>query len=309
MKRIIIDCDPGIDDAQAIMMAYQHPEIKIEAITTVIGNVGVELTTANALKVLDVLEAEPIPVYPGAQSALVGKSSDASFVHGKDGLGDVGVPESQRQPEDEHAALALIRLAKENPGELELIAIGPLTNLALAVSLDPELPKRFKRLVIMGGAYYGQGNTLNLPAEFNIYADADAAAVVFENWPKLTMITWEATMAHGMPIAQFKSMLKNDNQRSQFLEKISRKTLEFITKVLNREMSYAADPLAMAVLIDPEIVLKSELKNVQIERYGQLSRGMTVVDWWGMTQNEPNVELIYSVDPDKFSSYLKLAVE
>ena len=309
MRRIVIDCDPGIDDAEAIMMAYQHPETKIEAITTVAGNVGVEKTTANALKILDVLDAEPIPVFRGAHTALAGHREDASFVHGEDGLGDVGIPESERKAEGEHAALALIRLAKENPGELELIAIGPLTNLALALRLDPELPSRYKRLVIMGGAYLGQGNTLNLPAEFNIFADPDAAAVVFDNWPQLTMVSWEATMAHGMPIEQFKDMFDTDNPRGQFLKKVTRKTIEFLTTVLKREMSYAADPLAMAVMLEPEIVLEYEMKYVQVERFGKVSRGMTVVDWWGFTQKEPNTNIIIKVDPNRFHALLKSAVD
>jgi purine nucleosidase len=309
MKRIIIDCDPGIDDAQAIMMAYMHPDIKIEAITTVAGNVGIAHTSANALKILDVLDAEPIPVYAGAAAALVETGADASYVHGEDGLGGCGIPASERGLEEEPAALALIRLAKENPGELELIAIGPLTNLALALHLDPDLPSRFKRLVIMGGAIYAQGNTTNFPAEFNIFADPDAATVVFDRWPELTMVSWEATIAHGMQLEDFTKLLAYDNPRSQFLKKTTRKTLEFLKEVLNRDMSYAADPLAMAVLMEPEIIRKEVHKFVQIERHGQLSRGMTVIDWWDMSKQSPNVHVILEVDMDRFFELLTMAVK
>ncbi len=309
MKRIVIDCDPGIDDAEAIMMAYMHPDVKIEAITTVSGNVGVEHTSLNALKILDVLDADPIPVFAGSATALVEKGENASYVHGEDGLGGCGIPESQRTLEEEHAALALIRLGKENPGELELIAIGPLTNLALALRLDPELPSRYKKLVIMGGAMYAQGNTSNLPAEFNIFADPDAAAVVFDSWPELTMISWEATISHGMPMDDFKALMTFDNKRSKFLKKVTKKTIEFLLKVLNRNMSYAADPLAMAVLIEPEIVKKSEHRFVQIERFGRLSRGMTVVDWWGMSKQPPNVHVILEVDMTRFYEILQMAVK
>jgi purine nucleosidase len=307
MKRIVIDCDPGIDDAEAIMMAHQHPNVKIEAITTVAGNVGVAHTSKNALKILDVLDAGPIPVFAGSKTALVEQGEDASYVHGEDGLGGVDIPKSSRKLEDEPAALALIRLGKENPGELELIAIGPLTNLALALRLDPELPTYYKKLVIMGGAHYAQGNTPNLPAEFNIFADPDAAAVVFDNWPGLTMVSWEATIAHGMAIEDFEVLLNFDNPRSRFLKKITKKTLEFLSQVLNREMSYAADPLAMAVLMEPDIVIESVEKFVQIERMGQLSRGMTVVDWWGLSKNPPNVNIILKVDAERFYQLLKMA--
>ena len=307
MRRIIIDCDPGIDDAQAIMMAYQHPDAKIEAIMTVAGNVGVSLTTANALKVLDALNAGHIPVFPGSASGLVQKSKNASYVHGEDGLGDAGIPNSQRKAEEEPAALALIRLAKAHPGELELIAIGPLTNLALALRLDPGLAARFKRLVIMGGAYFAQGNTPNHPAEFNIFADPDAASVVFENWPGLTMISWEATVAHGIPIDDFKALLSLDNPRSRFLAQIIEKPLEFMLTMFDRSMSFAADPLAMAVLLEPQIIFASEQKYVQIERYGQLSRGMTVVDWLGLSKQPPNTNIILKVDEERFFQLLKMA--
>ncbi|MFN2305196.1 MAG: nucleoside hydrolase [Anaerolineales bacterium] len=305
MRRIIIDCDPGIDDAQAIMMAYQYPEVKIEAITTVASNVGVDLTTANTLKVLDALNAEEIPVYAGAKSGLVQTSPNVSIVHGKDGLGDADIPTSNRHVAEGPAALALIQLANAYPEEVELIAIGPLTNLALAIRLDPDLASRYKHLVIMGGAYFAQGNTPNHPAKFNIFADADAAAVVFENWFGFTMISWEATVAHGISMEALTSLLVYDNPRSQFLAKISEKPLNFMAKRLNRNMSFTASPLAMAVLLEPEIVLVSEQKYVQIERYGQLSRGMTVVDWLGLSHQSPNTNIVLEVDTYRFFHLLK----
>ncbi len=309
MRRIVIDCDPGIDDAQAIMMAHCHPDIKIEAITTVSGNVGVEHTAANALKILDILDAEPVPVYAGAASGLVTEGQNASYVHGEDGLGGVDIPESKRKLEEKPAALALIDLAKENPGELELIAIGPLTNLALALRLDPELPSRYKKLVIMGGAHFAQGNTPNYSAEFNLFADPDAAAVVFANWPKFTMISWEATISHGMPIEDFTALFEFDNKRSKFLRDITQHTIKFLREVLNREMSFAADPLAMAVLMEPEIVEEVAERYVQVERTGELSRGMTVIDWWGMSKKPANVEIILKVNQDRFYQLMKNAFE
>ncbi|MCB2202598.1 nucleoside hydrolase [bacterium] len=309
MKRIVIDCDPGIDDAQAIMMAYQHPGVQIEAITTVSGNVDVEYTAANALKILDVLGASPIPVYAGAATALVEQGENASWVHGEDGLGGLAIPPSKRQLEEKHAALALIDLAKASPGELELIAIGPLTNLALAIRLDPDLPSRYKKLVIMGGAHLGQGNTGNYPAEFNIYADPDAASIVFENWPGLTMISWEATIAHGLPLSDFVALGEYDNPRSEFFKAITQSTTKLLREVLNRELSFAADPLAMAVMLEPEIVQEATEKYVQIERMGRLSRGMTVIDWWNKSKKAPNVKIVLKVDSQRFFELLRSAFD
>ena len=309
MRRIVIDCDPGIDDAQAIMMAYQHPGVHIEAITTVAGNVGVDHTSENALKILDALDADPVPVFVGARTALVETGNRASHIHGEDGLGDAGLPVSSRQLENEPAALALIKMGKENPGELELIAIGPLTNLALALRLDPDLPSRYKRLVVMGGAYYAQGNTPNLPVEFNFYADPDAAAVVFDNWPMLTLVTWEATLAHGIDLARYDALMNFDNKRSQFLKKITRKLAIFMKEVFRRDVSYLADPLAMAVLLEDDIILEAIEKHVLIERTGALTRGMTVVDWFDHSKNKPNALIVKKVDQDRFIALLQMAFE
>ena len=308
MKRIVIDCDPGIDDAQAIMMAYLHPDVKIEAITTVAGNVGIHNTSANALKILDVLQAEDIPVFAGAATALVHQAENAAYVHGEDGLGDCGIPVSKRKLQEEHAALALVRLANENPGELELIAIGPLTNLALATRLDPDLPKKYKKLVIMGGTIYGQGNTTNTAAEFNIFADPEAASVVFENWNGLSMISWEATLAHGINLQKFESFLNFDTDRSRFLKKATEKLLIFLVEGLNRDKSYAADPLAMAVLLEPDIVKKSEHLYVHVECGGEASRGMTALDWFGMTRKPANTHVILEVDKERFFDLLESIV-
>lgn len=300
MKRIIIDCDPGIDDSQAIMMAYLHPEIHIEAIMSVAGNVGIEKTTANVLKVLDVLNADPIPVYRGAAGALVESSPDASLFHGEDGLGGVDLPGSKRIIEARPAALGLIEWGKKYPRELSLIAIGPLTNLALALRLDPSLPSRYEKLVVMCGAYHARGNTVNLPAEFNIFADPDAAAVVFMGWPGLTMVSWEVTLANAIPFGEIFSMLEHENPRSKFLKQIMAYSNDILGRTYGSEKFFSADALAMAVMIEPDIIEHVETRYVQIERCGYLSRGMTVVDWTGSSGNAPNTNIVMKVNYGRF---------
>ncbi len=309
MKRIVIDCDPGIDDAQAIMMAYMHPSIKIEAITSVAGNVSVEKTTKNVLKILDVLEADAIPVFSGAVSPLAEPGEDASYFHGEDGLGGALLPDSNRWVEGESAASGLISLGKKYPGELELIALGPLTNLALALKLFPELPNLYQRLVIMGGAYLAQGNSPNLAAEFNVYADPEAAAVVLESWPKLTMVTWETTISHGIKGDLMDAMASKDNPRSKLLKEWNDFSKKFDRHFGKESVSFTADPLAMAVLIEPGIVKGSIQKFVQVERFGKMSRGMTVVDWWGKYNRYPNVNIITEVDLPAFVELYRLAFD
>src|SRR5438105_2516675 len=140
MRRLVIDTDPGVDDAHAIMMAFAHPDVRVEALTTVAGNVSLEQATRNALIILDVI-GQDAPVFPGCEDALVIPTPRRAISHGTDGLGDSGYPPSLRQAASEHAVQALIRLATEAPGALTLVALGPLTNIALATRLDPLLPQ------------------------------------------------------------------------------------------------------------------------------------------------------------------------
>ncbi|MBL8093373.1 MAG: nucleoside hydrolase [Anaerolineales bacterium] len=307
MHRLIIDTDPGVDDAHAILMALAHPNARVEAITVVAGNVGLEHTAPNALKILDVAGAD-VPVYRGAAGPLVLPSENAAGVHGADGLGDAGLPVSSRHFEAEHAANALVRLANAEPGALTLIAIGPLTNLALAVRLDPELPGKFKKLVVMGGAIHSRGNTSTASAEFNIFADPEAAHVVFSTWPRLTLVSWETTLAHGFSAEVVQRFFKLGTPRAEFFRRTNEKLITYVTEVLGREMLFAPDGLAMAVALEPEIVKHAEVRPVTIELHGRHTRGQTVIDWLGRGGKPANVEIVLEVDLQRFISLMELGL-
>ncbi len=307
MERMIIDTDPGVDDAHAIMMALAHPDVTVEALTVVAGNVGLQHTVANACKILDVFDLD-IPVYAGCDSALIPRSGDAAHVHGEDGLGDAGIPASGRRVEEEHASAALVRLANQSPGEITLVAIGPLTNLAVALKLDPDLPAKFKHLLIMGGAVHARGNTENVSAEFNIYADPEAAHMVFESWPEVTVISWEATTDHAIPYETVQHWLGLDTPRSRFFMKISARVRTFIREVLGRTEMYGADGLAMAVALEPQIVRRAERHYLQVETAGQYSRGQTIVDWYDRSGQSGNAHIILEVDLDRFHQLMEMAL-
>jgi purine nucleosidase len=307
MVRLVIDTDPGVDDAHAIMVALSHPGVRVEAITTVSGNVGVDLTTANACKILDVM-GKDVPVYAGSQYALIARNPHADYVHGKDGLGDAGIPASNRKVNDEHAANALVRLGNQFPGELTLVALGPLTNLALATCLDPDLPKKYQKLVIMGGAIRAQGNTTPT-TEFNIFTDPEAADIVFKAWKGLTIVSWETTMAHPFDTPQVEELMAFDTPRAEFFRKITENTIKFIAQFVGRKMLFAADFLAMAVAIEPEVVLRAETKYVEMELYGMNTRGQTVVDWMGSRQKEPNAVLPLEMDSARLWELFKMAFQ
>jgi purine nucleosidase len=299
MNRLIIDTDPGVDDAHAILLALAHPDVQVEAITTVNGNVNLDLTTANALKILDAAGRD-VPVYRGCDRPLINRLVHAAHVHGEDGLGDCNIPASKKAAQSEHAVHALVRMANENPGEFTLAAIGPLTNLAVALSIDPDLPKKIKRLVIMGGAIYGKGNTETVTSEFNIHTDPEAAHMVFSAWPMLTLLSWETTLAHVFTRETLNRFFNLGTSRAKFFHDTNQKILKFIEERLRQDILFAPDGLALAAAVEPGIVTKSEKKYVTVELHGAHTRGQTVVDWYGSTRKEPNTEIILEVNQDRF---------
>lgn len=299
MQKIIIDTDPGVDDAHAILLALAHPEVHVEAITAVNGNVGLEHTTANALKIMDAA-GKDVPVFAGCAAPLINIPFHASFVHGKDGLGDCNLPSSKRTIEKEHASNTLVRLANEHPGEITLVAIGPLTNLAVALRLDPTLPTKYKKLVVMGGAHYSRGNTANVTAEFNFFTDPEAAHMVLSAWPMTTILTWETTLAHLLTGEDLKHIFSLKTSKSKFFEATSHPVRTYIQNVLHQEVLFAPDGLAMAIAIEPHIVKRAETRHVSIELTGTHTRGQMCVDWMGTRKNPANVEIVMEIDQPRF---------
>ena len=308
MERLIIDTDPGVDDAQAILLATAHPNAKVEALLAVGGNVGLDHTVRNALTIVEVT-GQDIPVYAGCAYPLVMFGEDASHFHGHDGLGDIGLVPKVRQAESEHASLALLRMANDAPGEYTLVAIGPLTNIAVALKLDPELPNKLKRLVVMGGAVTARGNTRNVSAEFNIYHDPEAAHVVFAGWEQqgkmIELVDWEATVRHAIPKGVLQQWMALNTPKSRFYQAISAKTLQFTAQLAGQRVMFAADPLAMAVALEPDIVTKAESRHVAVELTGMYTRGQTTVDWRGRNGRTPNTNIILEVDTDRFFALME----
>lgn len=303
--QLLIDTDPGVDDALAILMAHAHGDVV--ALTVAAGNVGLDHTVRNACRLVDLLKAST-PVFAGCPDPLVrAPEEDAAFVHGVDGFGDVGYPDPVAVARAEHAALALIRLTTERPGELTLVALGPLTNLALAVRLDPSLPGRVARLVIMGGAVTGHGNTGKIPAEFNIGFDPEAAHVVFTAFPLFDLVDWEATVRHAFDDSVLDAWLAAGDERAELFGRIFQVARRF-NAAHERSGFIAADALAMAVALDPSVVVRSELRHVAIELDGRLTRGATVVDWNKRLGGTPNARIVLEVDQARFGAQIAAAL-
>lgn len=303
--QLLIDTDPGVDDALAILMAHAHADVV--GLSVAAGNVGLAHTVRNARTLVDLVGAST-PVFAGCPTPLVRQpEEDAAFVHGTDGFGDVGFPEPQAVAQEEAAALALIRLTRERPGELTLVALAPLTNLALALRLDPTLPERVGRLVVMGGAVTGLGNTGKVPAEFNIGFDPEAAHVVFEAFPQFDLVDWEATLRYAFDDAEFDRWLAAGDHRAEFFGQVFGTARAFNLAHARRGV-IAADALAMAVAIDPSIVTRSERRHVAVELDGRLTRGATVVDWAGRMKRPPNANIVMEVDAARFAAMVRRAL-
>jgi purine nucleosidase len=305
--RLVIDTDPGVDDAHAILMACRHPKASIAAISTVHGNVPLDQTTRNALSILE-LAGSDAPVFVGAAQPLAGPLIAASAVHGADGLGGHGRSPSIQPATDDSAAQVFIRLSHEEPGRLTFVMLGPLTNLALALSLDPGLPQRVRRLVVMGGAVRATGNA-SAVAEFNMLADPEAASIVFARWGSpIDLITWEATLAHPIEADRFDSIIGGPSDRAAFLRAIYDAPRAFVADAYGRTEVLVPDPLAMAVALEPAIVLEEQLGVIDMELGGRLRRGQTVLLPPWLTQRDANARIITSVEHGGLESLLGLAV-
>lgn len=298
--KIIIDSDPGIDDIVAIILAIKSRKFDIMGITTVEGNCSLDNAIKNTFKVLDLVASNHIPVYKGSEIALNNRKVDATEVHGANGIGGVYIKESKRKCEKESAIDFLIKTVNENPGEVTIVAMGPLTNLAYCIMQDNNFVQNVKKLVIMGGAENG-GNVTEF-AEFNFYKDPEAADIVFKSgFREVIMIGLDVTtkLTLSEPLEQ---LLKNiNNEVSTFIYDISRIGAKFDREVLGKEGFILNDPLTIAYLLD-ENVIKIKNAYVKIEKMGD-KIGKSIVKI-ADEQTESNCKFAYEVDVKKFYNIL-----
>ncbi|KGM55724.1 nucleoside hydrolase [Lysobacter arseniciresistens ZS79] len=302
---LLIDTDPGVDDALALLMAFNDPRHAVVGLTVAAGNVGLQHTVANALKLCEVAGVD-VPVFAGCATPLLHLAEDAGYVHGRDGFGDVGYVPAARKAEAEHAALAILRLSHEHAGRLLLVALGPLTNLALALRLDPTLPSRVGRLVVMGGAVTGRGNT-SAVAEFNIGFDPEAAHIVFDAFPRADLADWEAVLEHGFPHREVERWLACGSARATFYELISRKTRQWAGDSRG-DRWHSADALAMAFALEPDGALEVAERPLAVELAGHHSRGATIVDWQRRGGAPDNAAILLRYDQRRFEALIEAAL-
>ena len=282
-RRVIIDTDPGIDDAMAILLALNSPELKVEALTVVPGNVEAWQGLENALKLVSLAGRCDLPVAGGAQHPLNQKLITAQFWHGKNGLAGVELPAAKCKADSRFGPDLIIELVHRYPHDITLVPVGPLTNIALAVSKDPSIVPLVRDVVIMGGSV--SGGNVNGAAEANIYGDPEAASIVFSAGWMVTMIGSDVGERTLMTRKHMNELQAAHGPESDFIYKLAD---YYVTRSENSGYSGAAmyDPLAVATVIDPTLVTLKDM-HVDVETKGEFTRGETVANRMG--SNEKNV--------------------
>jgi purine nucleosidase len=302
-QKIIVDADPGQDDALAILLAFGSPELEVLGITAVAGNVPLKLTQLNARKICELANRSDVKVFAGAIRPLVRQLVTAEEVHGKTGLNGPDLPEPKMQLQKGHAVDFIIdTLMREEKGTVTLCALGPLTNIALALIREPRIAPRIKELVLMGGGFFEGGN-VTPAAEFNIYVDPQAADVVLKAGIPTVIMPLDVT---------HKAL--TTRTRSQAIRALNTKVSKAVVELLEYferfdEQKYGTDggplhdPCVIAYLVKPDL-FKGRQCNVSVEMASELTMGMTVVDWWGVTRRPKNAMVMRDIDADAFFALL-----
>ncbi len=301
MKRILLDCDPGHDDMMAMMVASSHPDIELLGVTTVAGNQTGERTFANAGKVLTLMRETDTPLARGCDYPLTRELETAPNIHGVSGLDGADLPESTIVPREEHAVefLEHTLMAAEEP--VTVVPTGPLTNIALLLRKNPAVAEKIERIVLMGGAVYDSNVTP--AAEFNIYVDPEAAEIVFGCGRPITMVGLDVTNRALFTVEEIDAI----EDRGGRVSRIVAPLLRFFAAAYDENFGVAGAPLhdALAVMasVEPDILTTRRLR-VEVETRGVFTRGRTVVDVYGVTGEEPNADVAFELDVNRFKAII-----
>lgn len=303
MRKFLIDTDTASDDAVALIMAHQWSNIDVVAVTVVNGNVSVEQGVKNALYTLEVCNAST-PVYMGCGKPMLRQHAYADWFHGSDGMGNMHYPESSLKPQSEHAVDVIIDIIRKYPNEITLVTLGPLTNIAVALLRAPDIAPLVKRCVIMGGAANTLGN-VTPAAEYNIWVDPEAAKIVFHSGMSMEMVGWELSRNDAALTGAEIEKINNFGTTKARLAIDSNKTaIEASINIQGASGLTLADPVAMVVALDPEIVTHQGKYFVDVETQSKLTRGATVVDQLGVLKKSPNMNVIWSIDVPRWKEHL-----
>jgi purine nucleosidase len=303
IRKIIIDTDPGQDDAVAILVALASPELEVLGITAVAGNVPLSLTEKNARKICELAGRPEIKVFAGAMHPMLRQLVTAENVHGKTGLNGPDLPEPTMPLQKQHAVdFILETLMREEAGSVTLCPLGPLTNIALALEREPKIAPRIREIVLMGGGFFEGGN-VTPAAEFNIYVDPHAADVVLKSGIPIVMVPLDCThkaLTTAKRVAAFRGLGSRPGiATAEMLEFFER----FDESKYGTDGGPLHDPCVIAYLLKPELFSGRHI-NISVEIASELTMGMTVADWWGVTKRPKNVTYLRDVDHEGFFELL-----
>lgn len=304
-RKIIIDTDPGQDDAVAILLALASPqELEVMGIVAVAGNVGLEQNALNALKVVELSGRTDVKVYAGCPRPMMRELVTAEHVHGQTGLDGPDLPDPELGLQEQHGVDFIVdTLMKEPPKTVTLCALGPLTNLAMALVKEPRIASRIREIVLMGGAYFEVGN-ITPAAEFNIYVDPEAAQTVFKCGAPIVMMPLDVTHQMLSTAERIEAFRAIGNRTGQAVAAMLGFSERFDLEKYQWQGAPLHDPCVTAYLLRPEI-FTGRLCNVEIETASPLTRGMTVADYWHVTGRARNATFIRNGDADAFYALLR----
>jgi purine nucleosidase len=297
-RRVVLDTDPGIDDALAILLGLASPEIDLAGLSVVHGNCTLAEALANTLALLELGGAPALPVAAGCPVPLLRPPFTAPETHGAGGLGDASLPPAAATPVAEHAVDMLIREIMAAPGEVTLVAVGPLTNVALALRREPRLAAAVREVIFMGGAFQVDGNTTPV-AEFNVYVDPHALQIVLDAGMPLTIIPWDITREVRLTQAHVDRLLGRGGPIAGFIADATRFYIAFHLSQFGYAACSINDPAALALVYMPELAELSAV-HVAVEIASELTMGKTVADFQGLTRHAPNARVVTGFDGDRF---------
>ena len=307
MQKMWIDTDTASDDAVALILALKSKSTEVLGISIVAGNVPIDLGVQAALYTLEMCGAKT-PVHVGAHKPLVRNFSSAQNVHGSDGMGDIGLKLSGRKPTSTHAISEMIATFRARPNEIDLVTLGPLTNIALVLSIEPQFAKWVRRCVIMGGTGALPGN-VTVASEFNVWADPEAARIVFDSGLPLEMVGWDVSVADAVISDELAVELSNLGKLGNFAMTIQRQVREFCRTETKLDGFDLPDPIAMAVALDSSIVESEIKKHVRVNLGFGDTRGQTMVDHLNTVNKIDNCRVVLRVNRQKFIAMLRTALE
>lgn len=307
-RPFFIDTDTASDDAVALVMALRSPDVDVVGIGVVAGNVPLDMAVQNALYTRELTGRLDVPVYVGEAAPLEIPLDTAQNVHGNDGMGDIGLPLGGRSADEGHAVDALLAASHAHAGELTLVTLGPLTNVARAIQRDPSLPGRIARTVVMGAVADHVGNVTPV-AEYNMWADPHAVAVVLGSGLAVEFVGWDISRHYAVVEPELAADLRSiSTPVAEFAIDIQRAVSEFCETETKLSGFDLPDPIAMAYAIDPAVATESRRLHVAVETTSELTRGMVVMDVLGLTDGEPNALVVTAADTSRFLTMLRTAL-